>query len=585
VASDRLRFIVIADSHIRSPDDEVDVYPSNASLLGRNQHVVDLCNQIDAAFVVHLGDIVHPIPAQAAHEDTVKMAKEVYAALGKPIYFAPGNHDIGDKPDALVAVPAVEESFYSVFERHWGPAYRSFDEGDCHFVLVDTPVLGSGLAREHGQRAWLERDLAAASAADCRIFMFTHYPPFVYEPGEDEHYDNLGKSARSWLLGLVERHGVEAVFSGHVHNFLFNHHQGTDLYVVPSTGFVRPDYSELAAVAPEQEYGREDPAKLGFFVVDVTPDGHRILPVRTFGAVVGEEPDTPLRVALHSEWQSPVGVTLRHGWMDSVGFPTEGLDEFRRKVVRNDAVLPALWEARVGRIRIPIGDIATAEGVSRLVHLSGRGMRFTVRSGGVPDIETLDVVRSLASHLDRWEVVVPEDRFAALLEAVEVHGLPDGVPLAVAPIVPRGGPGHHFVTSGFQVHGEAALTRWLELDAAGVFGELAFRVPAGEPVGAAVGAAAVTAEAVERRAVVTVELPRAAEAVLFDDDDAVAAIVTDAVVAAADHRAVTVFLDGFIDHDRGYYPRHGLVDRRFNPRPALRRLMMAAAAEAGSGGT
>jgi hypothetical protein len=28
-----------------------------------------------------------------------------------------------------------------------------------------------------------------------------------------------------------------------------------------------------------------------------------------------------------------------------------------------------------------------------------------------------------------------------------------------------------------------------------------------------------------------------------------------------------VFLDTFVDHDRGYYPRHGLLDRRYNPRP------------------
>jgi len=30
----------------------------------------------------------------------------------------------------------------------------------------------------------------------------------------------------------------------------------------------------------------------------------------------------------------------------------------------------------------------------------------------------------------------------------------------------------------------------------------------------------------------------------------------------------TVFIDTFIDCDIGYYPRIGLLDRRFNPRPA-----------------
>jgi hypothetical protein len=31
----------------------------------------------------------------------------------------------------------------------------------------------------------------------------------------------------------------------------------------------------------------------------------------------------------------------------------------------------------------------------------------------------------------------------------------------------------------------------------------------------------------------------------------------------------SVFIDTFIDCDIGYYPRIGLLDRRFNPRPAF----------------
>jgi hypothetical protein len=39
---------------------------------------------------------------------------------------------------------------------------------------------------------------------------------------------------------------------------------------------------------------------------------------------------------------------------------------------------------------------------------------------------------------------------------------------------------------------------------------------------------------------------------------------------------VAVFLDGFMDHDRSYYPRHGLIDRRYNPRRALYQLISEA---------
>ena len=575
-----LRFVVVADSHIRFPDDDVDTYPSNALMVERNQHVVDLCNQIDAGFVVHLGDIVHPLPVEAAHEPAVQLASEVYAGLRHPIHYVAGNHDIGDKPNALVAVPAVADENYSIYERYWGPAFRSFEIDDCHFVIVDTPVLNSGLAREDAQRRWLEADLNAAADAGLRIFLFTHYPPFVRDRHEAEHYDNLGEPARSWLLDLLADHGVEALFAGHVHNFLYNRHGATDLYVLPATGFVRPDYSELAAVAPESEGGRDDPAKLGFFVVDVGPDGpdgHQVSPVRTYGAVGGvDAAASSLDIVLRRDWETPLGVTLRHGWMSTVDFPTAGLDEFGRKTVRNDALLLALWEARIRDVRVPVADVATLEGAARVRHLADRGMRFSVRSAGVPDPVTRDAVLAVSTHIVRWEITVLPEQFAATATFLAGHSMPDGLTVAIAPIVPLGSPGaavHHFVSCGFVPVGDDLLERWCRLDPSSSAGEVVFRVAAGDPIAAGVAAAGSTAKRVRRDAVVIAELPRGGENTVFGDDEAVAAHVAAVAAAARDNPDSVVFLDAFMDHDRSYYPRHGLIDRRFNPRLALRRLM------------
>ena len=36
---------------------------------------------------------------------------------------------------------------------------------------------------------------------------------------------------------------------------------GTDLYIAPSTAFVRPGYAELARVGPGDEFGRNDEAR------------------------------------------------------------------------------------------------------------------------------------------------------------------------------------------------------------------------------------------------------------------------------------------------------------------------------------
>lgn len=581
-----MRFIVIADSHIRFPDDDVLTYPSNALMVGRNEYVVDLCNRVDASFVVHLGDIVHPLPVENAHEPAVQLAADVYRGLRHPVHFVAGNHDIGDKPNAWVAVPPVADENYAVYENYWGPAYRSFDVDGCHYVVVDTPVLNSGLEREHSQQRWLEHDLAAAAEAGLRIFVFTHYPPFVREHDEPEHYDNLGEPARSWLLDLVSAHEVEAVFAGHVHNFLYNRHRATDLYVLPSTGFVRPDYAELAAVAPEGEFGRDDPAKLGFFIVDVGPGGHEVRPVRTHGAASVSEPaEVSLAAAVQPDWTNPLGVTLRHGWMSSVEFPTAGLDEFGRKTVRNDASLLALWEARIREVRIPIGDVMTPAGAARVRHLASRGMRFTVRSAGVPAARARETMAELAGEIARWELVLGPDHVAAAAAILGGARLPSGLALAVAPVVALGSPGaevHHFVTNGFTTVGDGStLDQWLEHDPSAVFADVVFRVDSAEPIAPAVGRAQATAHRAGRRAVVNVELPRAGESTEFTGDDLVAARVVEALAAARTFPDAAVFLDAFMDHDRGYYPRHGLIDRRANPRFALARLVAAAAGTAG----
>jgi 3',5'-cyclic AMP phosphodiesterase CpdA len=572
-----LRFIVIADSHIRPASQEVDAYPSNAWLVRRNEAVVSLCNRIDASFVVHLGDIVHPLPVEESHATAIDLADEVYSKLVHPIHFVAGNHDVGDKPNAHVAVPSVAEENYPAFESAWGPAYSSFEEGSWHFVIVDSQILNSGLEREVRQREWLESDLARASEDGYRIFLFMHYPPFVRERFENEHYDNIGEPARSWLLDLCVQHSVEALFAGHVHGFLYNRHDTTDMYVAPSTGFVRPDYSELAAVAPTRENGRDDPPKLGVFIVEVTDAAHDVLPVRTFGSLdSGDGPRVPIATVLDSSWESPIGVTIRHGWMSVVDFPVAGLDEFSRKRIRNDAPLLALWEARIRDVRIPIADLDVPGGIQRVRDLSTRGMRFSVFSAGVPDARTMDIVCRASPWIHRWEVIADVDRLADAVNAASAMPR-GGVRFAIAPIIAlASGPSqiHHFVAAGWSP--DHAIGSFADIDPAGVVDDLVFRVSERSDIDIDVERANLIGSNASRRAVVLVELPRASESMMFDDDHAVAARVEEAVRVAIEYPEVSIFLDSFMDHDRGYYPRHGLIDRAHNPRPALYRLIEVA---------
>ena len=65
------RFAIGCDSHIRFPGDGAVEYPSNALMTDRNRYVVDLCNRLRPEFVIHLGDVVHPLPTEEGHEPAV----------------------------------------------------------------------------------------------------------------------------------------------------------------------------------------------------------------------------------------------------------------------------------------------------------------------------------------------------------------------------------------------------------------------------------------------------------------------------------------------------------------------------------
>jgi len=210
--SESIRLIVVSDTHVRLEiKDPENMYPSDQHANDRNRFVVDQINQLAPDLVIHLGDICHSIPALPTHEQVVRNSRAIYGEVVGELHVAPGNHDIGDKPNAFAASPIVTEDTDKMFLQYWGPTYQSFDRGNVHFVLLNTPVLNSGLPVEGEQKKWLEADLERSHREGKRIFFFTHFPPFLTSPDEEEHYDNLGQPARSWLLSLLERFEVEAL--------------------------------------------------------------------------------------------------------------------------------------------------------------------------------------------------------------------------------------------------------------------------------------------------------------------------------------------------------------------------------------
>ena len=68
-----------------------------------------------------------------------------------------------------------------------------------------------------------------------------------------------------------------------MHNFWYDHIGSTEFYMLPSTAFLRHDYSEFYRVAPGNEFGRGDAGKFGYCIIDVHEQGHVMRLVRTEG--------------------------------------------------------------------------------------------------------------------------------------------------------------------------------------------------------------------------------------------------------------------------------------------------------------
>lgn len=576
-------FAVVTDTHVNFGETECNSeFEINKRANGRMRHVVRDLNRRDLAFIIHLGDVVHPVPAlPELYEQAAERFKEQVADLRHPLYVVPGNHDIGDKPIVWGPAGVVRDEFIALWKKNFGPDYQAFDHADCRFVLIDAQIINSGLLAEAEQKTWLEAELAEAADGGKRIFLSTHYPPYLTDADEDEHFDNIADPGRSWLLGLMDRHKVEAVFSGHVHNIWYNRYGVTDCYALPSTAFVRQDYAEIYRCAPPPgtEGGRSDFAKLGYFVVHVHDGGHLCQWVRTYGAVAeagstaGEPAD---RVAPIHPRQNPntrFGFDMRQNWLEVVEIPPSGsLDEFDRKRTRNDYALMALIEMAVRRVRIPARDLLDPDHRSRLDECARQGLLFTLFSFGVPDDRLLDAVQRARGLIDKWEIGHVIDEFPAVAEAAVDTAKVAGISLYLSKIrskddVERSGEKyHHMIVHGFSPEDREDIARTAELD--GVDG-IVFRVDGKTSPWSAARAAAVACRARGLKASLHIRMTIGEPGSVQADEAWVANRIAEAAAAAAAYDDIHVYPDTFADVDRGYYRRQGVVDRFYNPRPAF----------------
>ncbi|WP_454631610.1 metallophosphoesterase family protein [Bradyrhizobium cenepequi] len=579
----RMTFAVIGDTHVKPESgDQSAPWKVNEAATARARWISREIERYRPDFIVHLGDLVHPVPELSTFGEAVDLTRRIFQPFHNRLHIIPGNHDIGDKPNRAMPAKMVRDEWIELHEKNFGPSYFLFDRADCRFVFINDPVMNSNSPIEARQRAWLEQALSQADGR--RLFLFMHYPLFLLDPQEPSNYDNIDEPARSDILGLIRRYKAEAVFAGHVHNIFYHRVDGTEFYVMPATSFVRQDYSEFFRTEAIHENGRNDAEKLGFSIVEIHDDGHVVHYLRSYGEPLDATHAGSLPAVRSASLQlpnpkkpggAPLGVFLRHPWAEITSLPNNGpMDEFLRKDARNDYHLAAMWRMGIRHARVPLSDLLDDRVSARMSDLVAIGHSFTVFGFGVPDGQLLERIKSRVSLIGRYECVLPADEIER--DSAAVGGLRRelGRPVLVSPIATSaaekkvGSRIELFVSHGFRPNQLDEIERLLAASNPEDLAHFVVRVG----LSADIFAVANELAAWQRRSGCRLDLHLriAADnpATNIVDDAAILNGVVTCYLAALAHPELAMLVDTFMDVDRGYFVRNGLVDRRCNLRPA-----------------
>jgi 3',5'-cyclic AMP phosphodiesterase CpdA len=192
------------------------------------REVLKAMSAFDPVFAVNTGDCIYG-SADAAKLQTQyqEYTDTVKSLLDKKVYLAIGNHEIqGGK---------THQAF---FEKQLGSLYYSFDQGDAHFIVLDSEMVGQTERIIGDQLEWLKQDLYKSRAARFR-FVFLHEPLYPVDGHRGSSMDRYVKE-RDALHSLFVRHHITAVFAGHEH--LFNAQKKNGVVYIITGGGGAPTY-------------------------------------------------------------------------------------------------------------------------------------------------------------------------------------------------------------------------------------------------------------------------------------------------------------------------------------------------------
>jgi 3',5'-cyclic AMP phosphodiesterase CpdA len=182
-------------------------------------------NSLNPDFVVITGDFVHDLNSAAQINEFKRITAKIKSSI--PVYYSPGNHDIGQVP--------TNESLKK-FRKNYGSDRFSFRYKGSSFIGFNTGIIKAKLENpEKEQFSWLAKKFRQSQNAQ-HIMLFTHFPFFNKTADEPTAYSNIDQEYREKYLRLFSDNHVTAVFSGHYHNNSLSNYGNVQLVTTSALG-------------------------------------------------------------------------------------------------------------------------------------------------------------------------------------------------------------------------------------------------------------------------------------------------------------------------------------------------------------
>jgi 3',5'-cyclic AMP phosphodiesterase CpdA len=209
------RIALLSDPHVNRATNGMD-----ATFKPHFEKTIAMVNSEKVDFVLIAGDLT-----QDGKPEEIDDFKNHLKKFKAPVFYAPGNHDVGHKFDSGKKDGTVTAERVEFYEKKLGPSFFAKTKSGVRIIGVNSSILGSGFERENDQWKFLEKQFAKPNRKPALLFM--HYPMFVKDADEPGGvYWNVEPAPRAQLLNLLKQGGVKTVLTGHLHKDLVNRHDG-----------------------------------------------------------------------------------------------------------------------------------------------------------------------------------------------------------------------------------------------------------------------------------------------------------------------------------------------------------------------